>query len=228
MAFWTQLMLLLWKNVPYGRRQPIQLLVELLGPLFLFFILVAVCHSHPRLEQHESSSGSWQMPTPSSGWGTRAHRMLASLGKLMPMLRAAGGAARPQPSDRLRDRLPLTTELLGTLLRETRWGGARPAIPGVRAGPNPGAREELPGGSRERGPGGKRPTHPPPQPGGREGKLPGWGGPGRAWAEGAREKVLLAGSFPGRGWVASLVTSPAPGTARPGGAVGAAAETSRD
>lgn len=31
----------------------IQFLVELLWPLFLFFILVAVRHSHPPLEQHE-------------------------------------------------------------------------------------------------------------------------------------------------------------------------------
>lgn len=31
----------------------VQLLVELLWPLFLFFILVAVRHSHPPLEQHE-------------------------------------------------------------------------------------------------------------------------------------------------------------------------------
>ncbi|XP_073910595.1 phospholipid-transporting ATPase ABCA7 isoform X3 [Castor canadensis] len=53
MAFWTQLMLLLWKNFMYRRRQPIQLLVELLWPLFLFFILVAVRHSHPPLEHHE-------------------------------------------------------------------------------------------------------------------------------------------------------------------------------
>ena len=103
--------------------------------------------------------------------------MLASLGRLTPMLRAAGGAgeearalwpagmlseppparpchghragavsgqalpklvllcvplpARPLPSDRLRDRLPLTTELLGTLLREMRWGGARPGDSGM-------------------------------------------------------------------------------------------------
>lgn len=31
----------------------VQLLVELLWPLFLFFILVAVRHSHPPLEHHE-------------------------------------------------------------------------------------------------------------------------------------------------------------------------------
>ena len=38
----------------------IQLLVELLWPLFLFFILVAVRHSHPPLEQHECKTPSVQ------------------------------------------------------------------------------------------------------------------------------------------------------------------------
>lgn len=37
-------------------RPQIQLLVELLWPLFLFFILVAVRHSHPPLEHHECES----------------------------------------------------------------------------------------------------------------------------------------------------------------------------
>ncbi|XP_032250751.1 phospholipid-transporting ATPase ABCA7 [Phoca vitulina] len=168
MAFWTQLMLLLWKNFLYRRRQPIQLLVELLWPLFLFFILVAVRHSHPPLEHHECHFSN--KPLPSAGtvpWlqglicnlnntcfpqstpgeqpgvlsnfkdslvsrlladaravlgGPSAHRTLASLGKLMPVLRAAGGPARPQPSDRLQDLLPLTTELLGTLLGEGSLG----------------------------------------------------------------------------------------------------------
>ncbi|XP_070128404.1 phospholipid-transporting ATPase ABCA7 isoform X1 [Equus caballus] len=65
MAFGTQLMLLLWKNFLYRRRQPIQLLVELLWPLFLFFILVAVRHSHPPLEQHECHFPN--KPLPSAG-----------------------------------------------------------------------------------------------------------------------------------------------------------------
>ncbi|XP_012878140.1 PREDICTED: ATP-binding cassette sub-family A member 7 [Dipodomys ordii] len=65
MAFWTQLMLLLWKNFMYRRRQPIQLLVELLWPLFLFFILVAVRHSHPPLEHHECHFPN--KPLPSAG-----------------------------------------------------------------------------------------------------------------------------------------------------------------
>ncbi|XP_025716884.1 phospholipid-transporting ATPase ABCA7 isoform X1 [Callorhinus ursinus] len=168
MAFWTQLVLLLWKNFLYRRRQPIQLLVELLWPLFLFFILVAVRHSHPPLEHHECHFPN--KPLPSAGtvpWlqglicnlnntcfpqstpgeqpgvlsnfkdslvsrlladaravlgGPSAHRTLASLGKLMPVLRAAGGPARPQPSDRLQDLLPLTMELLGTLLGEGSLG----------------------------------------------------------------------------------------------------------
>uniref|UniRef100_A0A2K5S234 ATP binding cassette subfamily A member 7 n=1 Tax=Cebus imitator TaxID=2715852 RepID=A0A2K5S234_CEBIM len=65
MAFWTQLMLLLWKNFMYRRRQPLQLLVELLWPLFLFFILVAVRHSHPPLEHHECHFPN--KPLPSAG-----------------------------------------------------------------------------------------------------------------------------------------------------------------
>ncbi|KFO28911.1 ATP-binding cassette sub-family A member 7 [Fukomys damarensis] len=65
MAFRTQLMLLLWKNFTYRRRQPVQLLVELLWPLFLFFILVAVRRSHPPLEQHECHFPN--KPLPSAG-----------------------------------------------------------------------------------------------------------------------------------------------------------------
>ncbi|XP_071461042.1 phospholipid-transporting ATPase ABCA7 isoform X11 [Marmota flaviventris] len=65
MAFRTQLMLLLWKNFTYRKRQPIQLLVELLWPLFLFFILVAVRHSHPPLEHHECHFPN--KPLPSAG-----------------------------------------------------------------------------------------------------------------------------------------------------------------
>ncbi|XP_037680076.1 phospholipid-transporting ATPase ABCA7 isoform X3 [Choloepus didactylus] len=142
MAFWVQLTLLLWKNFTYRRRQPIQLLVELLWPLFLFFILVAVRHSHPPFEHHEchfpnkplpsAGTAAWlqglvctlnntcfPQPTPGEGPGvlsnfndslvsrlladTRAvlgapsaHRVLAGLRKLMPMLRAARRTARPQ------------------------------------------------------------------------------------------------------------------------------------
>uniref|UniRef100_A0A8C7A8Y8 ABC transporter domain-containing protein n=1 Tax=Neovison vison TaxID=452646 RepID=A0A8C7A8Y8_NEOVI len=144
MAFWTQLMLLLWKNFLYRRRQPVQLLVELLWPLFLFFILVAVRHSHPPLEHHEChfpnkplpSAGTvpwlqglicnlnntcFPQPTPAEQprvlsnfqdslvsrlladartvlGGPSAHRTLASLGKLMSLLRAAGTTGEAGPS----------------------------------------------------------------------------------------------------------------------------------
>ncbi|XP_047666267.1 phospholipid-transporting ATPase ABCA1 isoform X2 [Tachysurus fulvidraco] len=47
MAIGTQLLLLLWKNFIYRRRNKIQLIIELLWPLFLFLILIAVRHSHP-------------------------------------------------------------------------------------------------------------------------------------------------------------------------------------
>ncbi|XP_061279371.1 phospholipid-transporting ATPase ABCA7 isoform X4 [Bos javanicus] len=165
MAFWTQLMLLLWKNFLYRRRQPIQLLVELLWPLFLFFILVAVRHSHPPLEQHEChfpnkplpSAGTipwlqglicnvnntcfpWQTPGEEPGvlsnfkdslvsrlladartvlGGPSAHRMLASLRKLMPILKAAhtARATFPWPSEQPKEGLSLATQLLGTLLQ---------------------------------------------------------------------------------------------------------------
>nr|KAF6400151.1 ATP binding cassette subfamily A member 7 [Rousettus aegyptiacus] len=163
MAFWTQLMLLLWKNLLYRRRQPVQLLVELLWPLFLFFILVAVRHSHPPVERHEChfpnkplpSAGtvSWlqglicnvnntcfpqQTPAEEPGVlsnfnnslvsrlladarailrGPRARRMLVSLGKLMPKLRAARRANRPQRSDRPQGGPSLATEMLGTVLQ---------------------------------------------------------------------------------------------------------------
>ncbi|XP_059108000.1 phospholipid-transporting ATPase ABCA7 [Peromyscus eremicus] len=157
MAFCTQLMLLLWKNYTYRRRQPIQLLVELLWPLFLFFILVAVRHSHPPLEHHEChfpnkplpSAGTvpwlqglicnvnnscFQQPTPGEKPGVLSNfqdslvsrlladaravlggrstqEMLAALGKLMPLLRAAGGGAWPQESHPLNKQASVTTEL---------------------------------------------------------------------------------------------------------------------
>ncbi|XP_065774517.1 phospholipid-transporting ATPase ABCA7 isoform X5 [Muntiacus reevesi] len=165
MAFWTQLMLLLWKNFLYRKRQPIQLLVELLWPLFLFFILVAVRHSHPPLERHEChfpnkplpSAGTipwlqglicnvnntcfpWRTPGEEPGilsnfkdslvsrlladartvlGGPSAHRMLASLRKLMPILKAArtARATFPWPSDQPKEGLSLATQLLGTLLQ---------------------------------------------------------------------------------------------------------------
>ncbi|XP_068958059.1 phospholipid-transporting ATPase ABCA7 [Petaurus breviceps papuanus] len=65
MAFWTQLMLLLWKNFMYRRRKPVQLVIELLWPLFLFLILVAVRQSHPPFEHHECHFPN--KPLPSAG-----------------------------------------------------------------------------------------------------------------------------------------------------------------
>ncbi|XP_076880509.1 ATP-binding cassette, sub-family A (ABC1), member 7 [Brachyhypopomus gauderio] len=47
MAIGTQLLLLLWKNFTYRRRNKIQLIIELLWPLFLFLILISVRRSHP-------------------------------------------------------------------------------------------------------------------------------------------------------------------------------------
>ncbi|XP_047633732.1 phospholipid-transporting ATPase ABCA7 isoform X8 [Phacochoerus africanus] len=165
MAFWIQLMLLLWKNFLYRRRQPIQLLVELMWPLFLFFILVAVRHSHPPLEQHEChfsnkplpSAGTipwlqglicnvnntcFPQPTPGEEPGVlsnfkdslvsrfladmrtvlgspSARRMLASLRKLTPTLKAAQGAraAWSLLSDQPKEGPSSATELLETLLR---------------------------------------------------------------------------------------------------------------
>ncbi|XP_075854307.1 phospholipid-transporting ATPase ABCA7 [Microcebus murinus] len=163
MAFWTQLMLLLWKNFTYRRRQPLQLLVELLWPLFLFFILVAVRHSHPPLEHHECHFPN--KPLPSAGtvpWlqglicnvnntcflhptpgeeagllnnfndslvsrlladartvlgGPSAHRTLAGLRKVIPMLRTTHSAAQPRQSDRTQQQPSLPTELLASLLQ---------------------------------------------------------------------------------------------------------------
>uniref|UniRef100_F7D7G1 ATP binding cassette subfamily A member 7 n=1 Tax=Ornithorhynchus anatinus TaxID=9258 RepID=F7D7G1_ORNAN len=65
MSFQTQLMLLLWKNFTYRKRQPVQLVIELLWPLFLFFILVAVRQSYPPFEHHECHFPN--KPLPSAG-----------------------------------------------------------------------------------------------------------------------------------------------------------------
>ncbi|XP_055968962.1 phospholipid-transporting ATPase ABCA7 [Sorex fumeus] len=161
MAFWTQLKLLLWKNLLYRKRQPIQLLVELLWPLFLFFILVAVRQSHLPVEQHECHFNNKPLPsagifrwlqglicsanntcfpvsTPGEEPGVvsnfndslvsrfvadilsvlerpSTHRMLDSLGKLMPTLNAT---AWPQVQHQLKENPAQFKKLLDTLLQE--------------------------------------------------------------------------------------------------------------
>ncbi|NXX79042.1 ABCA1 protein, partial [Urocolius indicus] len=63
MAMSTQLWLLLWKNFTYRRRQRIQLAIELLWPLFLFFILISVRQSHPPFKQHECHFPNKALPS---------------------------------------------------------------------------------------------------------------------------------------------------------------------
>uniref|UniRef100_A0A452QWJ1 ATP binding cassette subfamily A member 7 n=1 Tax=Ursus americanus TaxID=9643 RepID=A0A452QWJ1_URSAM len=148
MAFWTQLMLLLWKNFLYRRRQPVHLLVELLWPLFLFFILVAVRHSHPPLEHHECHFPN--KPLPSAG----------TVPWLQGLICNVNNTCFPQPT------------------------------PAEQPGVLSNFKDSL----------GPLILHPSQQTG-RVGCLHGevMGQPGhfwRAWAEGEREKVLLAGCLP--------------------------------
>ncbi|XP_061217997.1 phospholipid-transporting ATPase ABCA7 [Neopsephotus bourkii] len=63
MAMGTQLGLLLWKNFTYRRRQRLQLAIEILWPLFLFFILISVRQSHPPFKQHECHFPSKALPS---------------------------------------------------------------------------------------------------------------------------------------------------------------------
>ncbi|NWR80571.1 ABCA1 protein, partial [Centropus unirufus] len=63
MAVGTQLGLLLWKNFTYRRRQRIQLVIEILWPLFLFFILISVRQSHPPFQQHECHFPNKALPS---------------------------------------------------------------------------------------------------------------------------------------------------------------------
>uniref|UniRef100_UPI00398ECFE0 phospholipid-transporting ATPase ABCA1-like isoform X2 n=1 Tax=Pristiophorus japonicus TaxID=55135 RepID=UPI00398ECFE0 len=63
MSYWIQLRLLLWKNFTYRKRQTIQLVIELLWPLFLFFILISVRQSHPPFEQHECHFPNKALPS---------------------------------------------------------------------------------------------------------------------------------------------------------------------
>ncbi|XP_077429248.1 phospholipid-transporting ATPase ABCA1b isoform X3 [Vanacampus margaritifer] len=59
----TQLVLLLWKNLTYRRRQKLQLLVEIVWPLFIFFILIGVRLSYPPYEQHQCHFPNKALPS---------------------------------------------------------------------------------------------------------------------------------------------------------------------
>uniref|UniRef100_A0A8C1ZQF4 ATP binding cassette subfamily A member 1 n=1 Tax=Cyprinus carpio TaxID=7962 RepID=A0A8C1ZQF4_CYPCA len=63
MSISTQLGLLLWKNFTYRRRQTLQLLTEIVWPLFIFFILIAVRLNYPPYEQHECHFPNKAMPS---------------------------------------------------------------------------------------------------------------------------------------------------------------------
>ncbi|XP_073677133.1 phospholipid-transporting ATPase ABCA1b isoform X1 [Garra rufa] len=63
MSVFTQLGLLLWKNFTYRRRQTLQLLTEIVWPLFIFFILIAVRLNYPPYEQHECHFPNKAMPS---------------------------------------------------------------------------------------------------------------------------------------------------------------------
>ncbi|KAM4628696.1 phospholipid-transporting ATPase ABCA1 [Polymixia lowei] len=58
-----QLLLLLWKNITYRRRNKIQLIIELLWPLFLFVILISVRHSHPPYKQSQCHFPNKALPS---------------------------------------------------------------------------------------------------------------------------------------------------------------------
>ncbi|XP_047231681.1 phospholipid-transporting ATPase ABCA1 isoform X2 [Girardinichthys multiradiatus] len=63
MGFIRQLYLLLWKNITYRRRNKIQLLIELLWPLFLFVILISVRHSDPPYKQGQCHFPNKALPS---------------------------------------------------------------------------------------------------------------------------------------------------------------------
>ncbi|XP_028258937.1 ATP-binding cassette sub-family A member 1 [Parambassis ranga] len=63
MGFFRQLYLLLWKNITYRRRNKIQLIIELLWPLFLFVILISVRHSHPPYKQSQCHFPNKALPS---------------------------------------------------------------------------------------------------------------------------------------------------------------------
>ncbi|KAG7282815.1 hypothetical protein CRUP_012204 [Coryphaenoides rupestris] len=63
MGVTRQVWLLLWKNITYRRRNKIQLVIELLWPLFLFVILIAVRHSHPPYKQSQCHFPNKALPS---------------------------------------------------------------------------------------------------------------------------------------------------------------------
>ncbi|KAL1023696.1 hypothetical protein UPYG_G00044710 [Umbra pygmaea] len=63
MAISTQLGLLLWKNFTYRRRQTLQLIIEIIWPLFIFFILISVRVHYPPYEQHQCHFPNKAMPS---------------------------------------------------------------------------------------------------------------------------------------------------------------------
>ncbi|XP_010886853.2 phospholipid-transporting ATPase ABCA1 isoform X2 [Esox lucius] len=63
MAISTQLGLLLWKNFTYRRRQTLQLIIEIIWPLLIFFILISVRVHYPPYEQHECHFPNKAMPS---------------------------------------------------------------------------------------------------------------------------------------------------------------------
>ncbi|KAF7656308.1 hypothetical protein LDENG_00043690 [Lucifuga dentata] len=58
-----QFILLIWKNITYRRRNKIQLVIELLWPLFLFVILISVRHSHPPYKQSQCHFPNKALPS---------------------------------------------------------------------------------------------------------------------------------------------------------------------
>uniref|UniRef100_A0A8D3BI67 P-type phospholipid transporter n=1 Tax=Scophthalmus maximus TaxID=52904 RepID=A0A8D3BI67_SCOMX len=63
MGVFRQLFLLLWKNITYRRRNKIQLIIELLWPLFLFVILISVRQSHPPYKQSQCHFPNKALPS---------------------------------------------------------------------------------------------------------------------------------------------------------------------
>uniref|UniRef100_A0A3P8WSU7 ATP binding cassette subfamily A member 7 n=1 Tax=Cynoglossus semilaevis TaxID=244447 RepID=A0A3P8WSU7_CYNSE len=61
--FFRQLLLLLWKNITYRRRNKIQLIIELLWPPFLFVILIFVRQSHPPYKQGQCHFPNKALPS---------------------------------------------------------------------------------------------------------------------------------------------------------------------